>query len=174
MRWTDIYIIFFSVLMILSHIFGIIATKYKIPSVILLISTGILSKHILEKIGIFLKIPVSILQMIGTIGLILIVLDGALELEVKKEKIDIMKKSFFLSMIALISSSTIIAFIIMSFYKVDYLRAMLYGIPVSVISSAIVIPSIGGISEEKREFLIYESAFSDILGIIMFNFFCLQ
>jgi hypothetical protein len=48
---------------------------------------------------------------------------------------------------------------------------MIYAIPLSIISSAIVIPSIHHLSENKKEFLIYEASFSDILGILAFNYF---
>ncbi|MEO0472694.1 MAG: cation:proton antiporter, partial [Bacteroidota bacterium] len=42
-------------------------------------------------------------------------------------------------------------------------------VPLSVMSSAIIIPSVHHFSDHfKKEFLIYESAFSDILGIIAF------
>jgi NhaP-type Na+/H+ and K+/H+ antiporter len=40
----------------------------------------------------------------------------------------------------------------------------------AVISSAIVIPSVDHLSHKKKEFLIYESTLSDILGILAFNF----
>jgi len=39
-----------------------------------------------------------------------------------------------------------------------------------VISSAIAIPSVKQLSEHKKEFIIYESTFSDIIGIMVFNF----
>ena len=35
-------------------------------------------------------------------------------------------------------------------------------------SSAIIIPSVGGLSLEKKEFMVYESTFSDIWGIMAF------
>jgi hypothetical protein len=37
-------------------------------------------------------------------------------------------------------------------------------------SSAIIIPSVKRLSEKKKEFMIYESTFSDILGIMLFYF----
>jgi hypothetical protein len=37
-------------------------------------------------------------------------------------------------------------------------------------SSSIVIPSIHSLTERKKEFLIYEASFSDIIGILFFNF----
>ena len=45
---------------------------------------------------------------------------------------------------------------------------MLFSIPLSILSSAIILPSIEDLDEEKREFMIYESTFSDIVGIISF------
>ncbi|NQX91299.1 MAG: hypothetical protein HRT74_04045 [Flavobacteriales bacterium] len=35
-------------------------------------------------------------------------------------------------------------------------------------SSAIIIPSVGGLAEDQKEFMVYESTFSDILGILFF------
>jgi len=37
-------------------------------------------------------------------------------------------------------------------------------------SSAIIIPSVGGLKGEKKEFMVYDSTFSDILGIMVFYF----
>jgi hypothetical protein len=45
---------------------------------------------------------------------------------------------------------------------------VLGAVSVSVISSAVAIPSAGGLAPETREFVIYESALSDIVGIIVF------
>ena len=52
--------------------------------------------------------------------------------------------------------------------EVDWERSLLYAIPMSVLSSAIVLPSVNGLSEERKEFMIYDSTFSDILGIMFF------
>ena len=46
--------------------------------------------------------------------------------------------------------------------------ALLYTIPMSILSSAILLPSVGGLDKDKQEFLVYESTFSDIIGIIAF------
>jgi NhaP-type Na+/H+ or K+/H+ antiporter len=48
--------------------------------------------------------------------------------------------------------------------------AWLYATPLSILSSAIIIPSVIGLKATKKEFHIYESTFSDILGIMMFYF----
>ena len=38
-------------------------------------------------------------------------------------------------------------------------------------SSSIVMPSLHHLSENKKEFLVYEASFSDIMGILLFNYF---
>ncbi|WP_339712358.1 hypothetical protein [uncultured Kriegella sp.] len=48
--------------------------------------------------------------------------------------------------------------------------AWLCATPLSILSPAIIIPSVGGLSNDKKEFHIYESTFSDIMGIMMFYF----
>jgi hypothetical protein len=52
----------------------------------------------------------------------------------------------------------------------DLYTCIANAIPFSVISSAIAIPSAAALNNTDKEFVIYESSFSDILGIIIFNF----
>ena len=54
------------------------------------------------------------------------------------------------------------------FFKIDLFVSILLTVPLSILVSAILLPSIGSVEENKREFLIYESTFSDIVGIIVF------
>ncbi|MFT7162710.1 MAG: NhaP-type Na+/H+ or K+/H+ antiporter, partial [Bacteroidia bacterium] len=49
-------------------------------------------------------------------------------------------------------------------------QSFLYATPLSILSSAIIIPSVDNLSQEKQEFHIYESTFSDIIGIMLFYF----
>ena len=55
-------------------------------------------------------------------------------------------------------------------FDMDWNTALIYATPLSIISSAIVIPSVVNLKEEQEEFHIYESTFSDILGIMAFYF----
>src|SRR5204863_8179805 len=51
------------------------------------------------------------------------------------------------------------------------LNCIVYGIPLSIMSSSIVIPSLHHLTQQKKEFLIYEATFSNIIGILVFNYF---
>lgn len=164
------FVIVASVIVILSYVFNIIAKKTNIPSVLLLIITGFLLQQGLKVVGAGDIDLFPVLEILGIVGLIMIVLEAALDLELKKEKAPIILRSLLIAFVGLILSAGIIGFIIQYFLDVEVGIALLYALPLSILSSAIVIPSIEGLSEYKKEFMIYESTFSDILGIMFFYF----
>jgi len=47
---------------------------------------------------------------------------------------------------------------------------LINAVPVSVISSSVAISSARNLSKNNKEFIIYESSLSDILGVVFFNF----
>lgn len=158
-------------IILLSFIFTKIANRTNVPAVLMLIGLGVIIQYGLK----LMKIPeidfFPILEVIGIIGLIMIVLEAALELELKKDKIRVILKSLLVASLGLIFSLMAAAGII--FYLIpdmDWFTAMLYATPLSILSSAIIIPSVGNLSEEKKEFHVYESTFSDIIGIMLFYF----
>jgi hypothetical protein len=113
---------------------------------------------------------VAILPTLGTLGLILIVFEGALELRYSRDKNAVIKKSFFSALVTLLASSFLITLIIYYITGQDYYRCFINAIPFCVVSSSVAIPASVNISKEKREFIVYESSFSDILTVILFNF----
>lgn len=156
---------------LLSFIFTKIANKTHIPSVLMLIGLGILIQYGLK----ILHVPeidfFPLLEIFGIIGLIMIVLEAALDLELKRDKINVIIKSLLVAILGLAMSLLVASAII--YYMIpnmDWLTSVLYATPLSILSSAIIIPSVGKLSEEKREFHVYESTFSDIIGIMLFYF----
>ncbi|MFA7074671.1 MAG: hypothetical protein WC234_05750 [Endomicrobiaceae bacterium] len=163
-------IIVLSVFVILSYMYNIIAYHHKIPSVLLLILTGIITKFALQFLGISFTPSQNYLNIFGTVGLILIVLEGSIDLSLDKSSLPTIFRSLITAFILLCCSSFLIAFIISHSLNVNFTSAFLYAIPLSVISSAIVIPGVLNLDKEKKEFMVCESIFSDILGIMLFNF----
>ena len=109
-----------------------------------------------------------ILEVLGVVGLILIVLEAALDLQLLKEKVGLIIKSFLVALIGLAGTAYLAALALNYLMEVEVLNALLYTIPLSILSSAIILPSIDDLDEDKRDFMIYESTFSDIVGIIGF------
>ncbi len=159
-----------SAILILSHLFGILAEKTNVPSVLMLILTGILIKVGLDAAHVEAFDLMPALELLGIVGLIMIVLEAALDLELKKEKLPLIGKSLLISFVALIGSVLLIAVVFQQFLGMNFLLAMLYATPLSIMSSAIIIPSVNNLIPSKKEFMIYESTFSDIVGIMFFYF----
>ena len=69
------------VLMLIAYVFDFTASTTKIPAVILLLILGYLVKEITFYLRIDIPNLEPVLPILGTVGLILIVLEGSLELE---------------------------------------------------------------------------------------------
>lgn len=166
-----IAIIGISLIIILSYFFNVISQKTNVPSVLMLIVLGILIKQGMNFMGISAgKQLFNLLELLGIVGLIMIVLEAALDLHLTKEKWPIIWKSFSVALISLMLSAAGIAYIINAFIIDDFFTCIIYAVPLSIMSSAIIIPSVGGLGEEKKEFMVYEGTYSDILGIMVFYF----
>ena len=163
-------IIIASVIIILSYLFNVIAKRTNIPSVLMLIVLGVVIHQGMMHFGLSKDPLMPALEVLGNVGLIMIVLEAAIDLELKREKWPIIWKSLLIALLALIGSAFACAFIIHFFIIEDKFTALLYAIPLSIMSSAIIIPSVGGLVADKKEFMVYESTFSDILGIMFFYF----
>ncbi|RNL54509.1 cation:proton antiporter [Pedobacter jejuensis] len=167
---TYTILIILSGLVIFSYLFDLVANKTKIPSVLLLLLLGIGLRLLVDNLKIQTLNFLSILPTLGTVGLILIVFEGSLELKYDKEKNKIIRSAFFSALTILLGTVTIITLIIYQISYANLYTCIANAIPFSVISSAIAIPSAAALNKENKEFVIYESSFSDILGIITFNF----
>jgi len=164
-------IIISSVILIISFFFGEVARKTSIPSVILLIFLGILANFGLEAADVGTIDFLPILEILGIVGLIMIVLEAALELKLEQDKIIPISIALGVALVGLLLSTWITALILQRFVEgMDTLRSWIYATPLSILSSAIIIPSVVDLKKIKKEFHIYESTFSDILGIILFYF----
>src|SRR5271156_592137 len=165
-----IVLIAFSMIILISHFFNLISRILRIPSVLLLIGFGILLKYG----SVYFEVDIfnvnNYLDLLGTIGLILIVLEGASDLKITRHNFPIVKGSFSAASVMLLTSTTAIAILFHLWVKVDLRTALVNAIPLGVISSAIAIPTVVNFTKHKKEFLTYESIFSDILGITFFNF----
>jgi NhaP-type Na+/H+ or K+/H+ antiporter len=165
------FIIFLSGVIILAFIYNIISKKLRVPSVLLLIGTGMLLGELNRKYQFISDDLISpVLEVLGIMGLMIIVLEAALDLELKRDKLGMIIRSFSIAFILVAATSLATAYVIQLFLDISLEIAIVYAIPLCIVSSAITIPSVSQLPEAKKEFMIYESTFSDIIGIIMFYF----
>lgn len=158
-------------LVIFSYLFDAFARKTKFPAVILLLLTGVFIRVITSTNGYedfeFLS---DLIPVLGTIGLILIVLEGALELEINRQKLPTILKGFLSAIVILLLNIVIISWLFNYFLGMELHTATIFATPLSIISSAVAIPSAVNLLNQDKEFVVYESTFSDILGIVIFNY----
>ena len=165
------FIIAACLIIIISYFFNKIAIKTSIPSVLLLIFLGIILNQVNR---LFSVVPdlnlMPVLEVLGIVGLIMIVLEASLELKLTRDKIGVIWKSLLIAFLLLAINVFVIAWVIKGMWNLDWFISSLYAVPLSSMSSAIIIPSVQTLPHQKKEFLIYESTFSDILGIMIFYF----
>ena len=158
-------------LVVFSYLFDTLARKTKFPAVILLLFTGVVIRLIISANGYedfeFLN---DLIPVLGTIGLILIVLEGALELEINRQKLPTILKGFLSAIVILLLNIVVISWLFNYFLGMELHTATIFATPLSIISSAVAIPSAANLLNQDKEFVVYESTFSDILGIVIFNY----
>ncbi|MEZ4929950.1 MAG: hypothetical protein R2777_08065 [Chitinophagales bacterium] len=146
-------LVIFSLLIIFSYIFDEIARKTKFPSVILLMATGILARAVADYFGVQVMYLDQIIPVMGTIGLILIVLEGALELEVRRDKLPIIIKGFVAALVILLVSVAAISYFFNAYLGMPKAMALMNSIPLAVISSAVAILGANALSPLNKEFV---------------------
>jgi Kef-type K+ transport system membrane component KefB len=167
---TEYIILAFCVIILLAYFFDLSSRFSKIPGVILLIALGMLIQFISETTGFDIPNLQPLLPVLGTLGLIMIVMEASLDIELKKSKKGIIIKSVSSAFILFAVFTALATFVLVKFLGLSVRDALLNSIPFGIISSAIAIPSAAGLKRENKEFIVYESSFSDIFGIMAFDF----
>ena len=167
---AELFIIGICVVLLISYLFDITTKFTKIPSVILLLAVGWLLNQVGGLFNIIVPNLNVILPILGTVGLILIVLEGSLELELNRSTQNVVKKSAVIALVPLVIIA--IGFSLFLYYEwgISFKQSLINIIPFCIISSSIAIPSAINLSKEKRQFITYESSLSDIIGVVFFNF----
>jgi len=170
---TTAILITLCLLLLVAYVFDLTASKTRIPSVILLLLLGWGVKQLSPLLNISIPDLTPLLPVLGTIGLILIVLEGSLELELNGSKKNIIRKSLAVSLLPMLALAFGLAGLFVYFAQVPFRDALTNAVPLCVISSSIAIPSVKYLVSSNKEFITYESSLSDIFGVIFFNFVAL-
>jgi cell volume regulation protein A len=170
LNMSIILIIAACVLLLVSYLFDISSKHTKIPSIILLLLMGWLTKQAVNTYDIAVPDLFPLLPIFGTIGLILIVLEGGLDLEVNLTKVSVLKQASLAAFIPMLVMGVSLSSIFYYTFHLPIYDAILNTIPFCIISSAIAIPSSSNLHPINKEFVTYESSLSDIFGVVIFNF----
>ncbi|MBN8698069.1 MAG: cation:proton antiporter [Chitinophagales bacterium] len=172
---TSTIIITLCILLLIAYVFDLTSSKTRIPSVILLLLLGWIVRQLSTVLHIRIPDLSGLLPLFGTVGLILIVLEGSLELELNRSKIGVIKKASIAALLPMLALAVLLAYAFQYFQEgLSFRDALTNAVPLCVISSSIAIPSVKYLSSYNREFITYESSLSDIFGVVLFNFVALN
>ncbi len=171
---TTAIIITLCLLVLVAYVFDLTSGKTKIPSVILLLLLGWALRQLSNYSSLTIPDLSPALPVLGTVGLILIVLEGSLELEINKSKSGFIAKSLVTALVPMLVLAFALAGAFQFFGQAGFRINLINAIPLCVISSAIAIPSVRGLWGQNKEFVIYESSLSDIFGVLFFNLIALN
>jgi Sodium/hydrogen exchanger family. len=154
-------------LLLIAYIFDLTSSLTKIPTVLLLLLLGWLVRQSSNLMNITIPDLTRFLPFVGTIGLILIVLEGSLELDFDKSKRSVIVKSFYVALLPMVLLAFLLAIMFMYFdANLTLKQSLTNAIPFCVISSAVAISSVKNMASADSEFIIYESSLSDIMGVL--------
>ncbi|GAA4408305.1 hypothetical protein GCM10023187_29980 [Nibrella viscosa] len=171
---SSYWIIILSLSVLISYVFDLLSSRYKTPSVILLLALGMIIRQITNYFDVQIPFIAPTLSILGTLGLILIVLEGGLDLELQPERYGLIRRTFLMALSSIVITSLLIATTLYLLLEESFYKCLVNATPFAVISSAVAIPSIRNLAYGQREFVTYESSFSDILGVMLFNFLLLS
>ena len=171
---SSILIIVLSLSVLISYAFDLFSSRFKTPSVLLLLILGILTRQATEYFNVQVPYVNSILPTLGTLGLILIVLEGGLDLELQVDHLSVLRRTLVASLLSIIGGTLIMAGMLYFLLNDSFYHCLIAALPFSIVSSAVTIPGILNLSSGQQEFAIYESAFASILGVMAYNFLLLS
>ncbi len=171
---SSILIIVLSLAVLISYAFDLFSSRFKMPSVLLLLLLGVLTKQATDYAGVQVPYVNTILPTLGTLGLILIVLEGGLDLELHAEKLGILRRTLLASLLSIVGGTLLMAGILYTLLNDSFYHCLLAALPVSIVSSAVAVPMLTNVSAQQQEFVVHESAFASILGVMAYNFLLLS
>lgn len=157
-----------STVVLVAYLFDFLGRFIKVPSVVLLIFAGLALRVAADTFSISVDVPADLLGVLGTFGLILIVLEGALDLRLTREAAPLVASSSIVAIFGIALTGGAITWALMLWLQAPLMEALVHAIPLAVISSAVVIPAAANLSPRLREFVVYESSVSDIVGVVIF------
>jgi cell volume regulation protein A len=171
---SSILIIVLSLSVLISYAFDLFSSRFKTPSVLLLLLLGMITRQVTEYFAVQVPYVKTILPTLGTLGLILIVLEGGLDLELDTNRLSILRRTLVASLLGIVGGTLLMAGMLYLLLNDSFYHCLIAALPFSIISSSLTAQIVTSLTDGQREFAIYESAYASILGIMAFNFLLLS
>lgn len=157
-----------SAVVLVAYLFDFLGHFIRVPAVVLLLFAGLALRVLTDALGWEAAIPAEVLPILGTLGLILIVLEGALDLRLSREATGLITRSAGSAIFGILITGSLLTAVFAAWFDAPWQAAAVHALPLAVISSAVAIPAAAALSPRLREFVVYESSISDIVGVVLF------
>ncbi|GAB3042858.1 sodium:proton exchanger [Spirosoma pulveris] len=171
---SSILIIVLSLSVLISYAFDLFSSRFKTPSVLLLLLLGMLTRQATAYFDVQVPYVNAILPTLGTLGLILIVLEGGLDIELNADRLSVLRRTLLASLLAIAGGTLLMAGTLYLLLNDSFYHCLIAALPFSIISSTVTVQNVEQLSTDQREYAIHESAFASILGIMGYNFLVLS
>ena len=139
-----------------------------LPAVIMMVGVGLVARPLADAFSISVNGLDAAVSILGAVGLVLIVLEGALDIQLGAGRMRTASSAILTALAGFVLCGAIFAAIAAAVFDLSYYQAAIIAIPFAVISSAVAIPSSQFLPASGREFVVYESSVSDIIGVLVF------
>src|SRR5271170_7549466 len=101
----ELLIIICSCIVVMSYIFSILSRYIRVPSVLLLLAAGVGARLLAENNNWQIVFPEHLTEILGSVGLIMIILEAGLDLKLGRDKLKLIRNSFFAALVIFIVSA---------------------------------------------------------------------
>ncbi|MEZ0541540.1 sodium:proton exchanger [Fibrella arboris] len=167
---TSYLIIALSTAVLVSYGFDLLSSRFRTPPLLLLLLMGALLRLLTNSLNIQVPFVAPTLSALGTLSLILVVLEGGLDLDIQPERLSLVRRTGLMALSSIVLSTLVLATMLYLLLDESYYKCLINALPFSIVSSSIAGQAVRPLSVEKREFITYESSFAAIISIMLYNF----
>ena len=99
-------------LVVLSYLFSIASRYIRVPSVLLLLFAGIGFRALADANAVTVEFSEQLVESLGVVGLIMIVLEAGLDLKLGRDKIKLIRNSFFSALVIFVLSCALVSYVL--------------------------------------------------------------
>jgi potassium/hydrogen antiporter len=167
---TSYFIIALSTAVLISYGFDLLSSRFRTPPVLLLLLLGALLRLLTNSLNVTIPYVPEALSTLGTLALILIVLEGGLDLNIEPGRLSLVRRTGLMALLSVTLTTLLLATMLYLLLDESYYKCLINALPFSIISSSILGQATRPLTDEQREFTTYETSFAAIVSIMLYNF----
>lgn len=167
---TSYLIIALSTAVLVSYGFDLLSSRFRTPPILLLLLMGALLRLLTNSLAIQVPYVSPTLSTLGTLSLILVVLEGGLDLDIQPDRLGLVRRTGLMALASVVLTTLVLATLLFLLLDESYYKCLINALPFSIVSSSIAGQAVRPLSTEKREFITYETSFAAIISIMLYNF----